>query len=371
MIALERPRLRRIVRAPLTHFFLAGSAMFVVERSSSGRMELRTPRRAPIVFTAPEVERLRAEWTRERGEPVRPEDEPVWLEKAIDDEVLFREAIAQGFDGESRAVRARLAEIGRSLEPGSEDAEASAGVSRRLGFVNDDRLIRRHLIELMRLALQRAAAAGAADETEARRYYETHASEFAQPARVRFTHVFFSRDRRGLQTQRDAVATLHELRDHAVGRESRVGRRGAGAEDPGLGDPFLRAPAAIDASSDRLERLFGPGFEAALARAPAGEWFGPIPSAYGLHLVKVHQRAEPAPLGFEAVRRQIESRFGRERGDRRYGDLMRRLRERYIGAEMLPSASRSLIVQAGAVAGEAQTGAGDAQRWPGTPRPGG
>src|SRR5204863_121676 len=69
------------------------------------------------------------------------------------EEVLYREALARGFDRRDAAVRERLVRLGGFV---SEEAGGSRDVlereARRLGLERSDLVVRRHLVEMMRLA---------------------------------------------------------------------------------------------------------------------------------------------------------------------------------------------------------------------------
>jgi hypothetical protein len=116
-------------------------------------------------------------------------------------------------------------------------------------------------------------------------YLEANIASFEMPARTSFTHIFFSRDKRGARVREDAWQTLRGLRQ---GKEEVM-------RAPERGDPFLmqydfRGQTTADVSS-----LFGSAFADRLDSVEAGVWSDPLPSAFGLHLVRVHDR-EPAQL---------------------------------------------------------------------------
>src|ERR1043166_59622 len=93
-----------LLRAPLLHFLLIGGAL-VSLRSWWEPMEAARPR---IVITAPDLARLRETWTAEHGVPPSRIAAEGLVRDAIDEEVLYREAVARGFDRRDAAVRERL-----------------------------------------------------------------------------------------------------------------------------------------------------------------------------------------------------------------------------------------------------------------------
>jgi len=309
----------RFVRAPLVHFALGGGLMFLLAGGRPPLANAPAGERAPIVLGSPELERLREAWRAAYGPSLDAAEEEALLATAIDDEVLFREALARGLDRGNRALKARLAELGRSfgLATGA-DAEALEVAARRLGIGADDPVVRRHLIELMRLAVNRAAGAPPG-EAELRRYYEEHRDELAAPPRVRFTHVFTGSEPRGERARRDTDELLLALRREEVQPAAAAAR----------GDAFHAAPGEVAATRTRIERLFGAQFAAALDSAPERAWAGPFPSVYGWHLVWVHERVPARLPPFEAVRAEVARRFDRSERPRRVAEVMRKLREKY------------------------------------------
>jgi hypothetical protein len=91
----------RWLRTPLLHFLIGGAALFWLVRGS-------TPPIAPVIVTAGDVSRLRLDYTRETGLEASPADEAALVDKAIREELLFREPLAHGLDQPARSVHTWL-----------------------------------------------------------------------------------------------------------------------------------------------------------------------------------------------------------------------------------------------------------------------
>src|SRR5512136_2810352 len=104
--------MRRVLRAPLLHFLVLGTVLLVARRWWEGA---GPPERARIVFTADDLARLRAAYVEEHGGAPSPSAEAALVRDAIDEEVLYREALAAGFDRGDAAVGERLARLGSFL----------------------------------------------------------------------------------------------------------------------------------------------------------------------------------------------------------------------------------------------------------------
>ncbi len=303
----------RVLRAPLLHFLALGGVLLALR----GWIDPPRVPRPRVVITAADVARLAEAWTEEHGGPPDAAATKALVNQAIDEEVLYREALARGFDRQDGAVRERLVRLGGFV--GEENARDRASLereARRLGLERSDLVIRRHLVEMMQLAAGRVSEADLPPEPELGEYLARYATDFAQPARVRLTHVYLSEDARGGATTADALALLEEL-------------RGSGAEaGAGRGDAFIRG-AEFDGTRDELARAFGTSFAEAVDRAPAGAWFGPVRSGYGVHLVWVHGREPGRTPSLAEVRGRVLQRWLRERAAQRRSTAMRALRAAY------------------------------------------
>jgi PPIC-type PPIASE domain len=302
-----------MLRSPLVHFLALGGALLAIRMwwSPEGTRETRPQ----VVIAAADLARLRAAWNEEHGTPPTAAAERRLVDAAIEEEVLYREAIARGFDRQDDAVRERLVRLGGFVgEEGSRDALEKE--ARRLGLERADLVIRRHLVEMMRLAAARLGPDEMPTQAELETYLAEHAADFAEPPRVRLTHVYVSEDAHGAAASTIASSLLDALR--GAGRAAAAGR----------GDAFIHG-AEIDASPDDIARLFGAGFAAALADVATGRWEGPLRSTYGLHLVWVDARTPARTPELARVRGRVLHRWLSEKREARARATIAALRGRY------------------------------------------
>jgi parvulin-like peptidyl-prolyl isomerase len=78
-----------------------------------------------------------------------------------------------------------------------------------------------------------------------------------------------------------------------------------------------------------LSRSFGASFATAVFALEPGGVSEPIESAYGLHLVRVHERTLAGPAELEATRAGIAAELARERAGRALRLALSRLRGGY------------------------------------------
>ncbi|MCW5889516.1 MAG: peptidyl-prolyl cis-trans isomerase [bacterium] len=302
--------MRRLLRQPLLHFLAGGAVLFVLVRGPAAPAPA-TPDVVPIVVSAGDVERLRRAHTREAGLVATAADEAGLIERAIDDEVLYREALARGLDRD-RSVRNWLVEQMHVLEPdAAADDDALLAKARALGLDRTDLVVRRMLVQKMRLLASREGEQPPTDADLAT-FWSRHADDYRLPERVTLWQVF-------VPDYADAEALLATLRRGGT-PPAEGARRGQTFAAP----PYLREQSPAD-----LRRRFGPGAAERVAAAPIGAWSAPIGSAYGWHLVWVASRTPGTLPAIETVRGRLAERWLDEQRTQRFAATLRALRDRH------------------------------------------
>jgi hypothetical protein len=217
-----------LLRHRLFQFAVLGGLLFAVapKARSAERIEVEGARLAAL---------RAAEATRSGGVPLTEERATEIDQRALEDEILYREGVRLGLDRNDGIVRQRVVQKVLFL------AEEMGGASRPL------------------------------DEEGLRAFFEKNRERWAAGERTRFVHVY--------QHRREALAAWVE---------------GPQAGDPPAGEASPVA-AEIDADRDHLALSLGAPFADAVAAAPVGRWSGPFASAFGWHLVRVVDR-RPARL---------------------------------------------------------------------------
>ena len=284
---------RRFWREPLTRFFAAGAALFVLYGIVGNRAPTDDRH---IVIDRYELEALAARWQAQwRRPPTRDELTRLVVDR-VREEVLYREALALGLD-------------------------------------ENDVLVRRRLAEKLEMALNDVAATAEPSADDLRRYFESHADRYVEPVALTLTHRFFNRDRRGDSAEADARAALESL------------AAGGTVDD----DSFHAAKTLTLEDADRLERIFGTAFrdgvlEQAARLGPRHAWFGPVRSAYGAHLVRVDAYREGRRQTLDEVRETVLDDWRRHHVAARESERYAEMRARY-DVEVAPFASIGDLVQ--------------------------
>jgi hypothetical protein len=230
----------------------------------------------------------------------------------VDDALWLEQAYALGLHEVDPVVRQRLLLNMRFLEgaadtegtaepphPGAGDPEEEEALLARaleLGMDRSDTVVRRRLVDRVQAIVRGAVRARPVDEAALEAHYRETLEQWREPALLDLTHVYLSRDRRGEATRRDAEALLARLRDGPVDVEPAIT----------LGDPFLAGHRLRGASPNRLIARLGPDFAAAVAEArPGSGWIGPIGSAFGQHLVWIHDRVDSRIPPLAEIRQRV------------------------------------------------------------------
>ena len=309
--------LRLLGPAPL-YFLLIGLLLFCTYKwlvAWSGFKNTRT-----IEITAEQIDRARSDWMVLHKAIPTSEEEQALIDRLIDEEILFREALRIGLDRSSPVVRRRLRQIANFADLDPKASEETLLVeARALGLDRDDPIIRRHLIGMMSSLYQRGELQEGPTEAEVRAYVEQQPGRFMVPRRISFVHVYLSADRRGAGLSQDASRLLERLRKESVSPEQAAKQ----------GDVFLRGYAFRLQTHGQVTRVFGPGFAEAVMAMDPGSWFGPIKSAYGLHLVWVQDKVGERLPEFTLIRGRAYQELVQLRGKERMRERLDAIRGNY------------------------------------------
>jgi hypothetical protein len=171
--------------------------------------------------------------------------------RAIEDELLYREALRLGLDRADGTVRQHL-------------------VTKALLFAEDV-----------------GGAARTPGEDELRAYFAAHRDRYTMHPQVHLLHVFSAR-----------AEAMNALRAEVLTADAR-----SPSTPPPVGDAF---PSVRDVTSTQegLESILGDEFARAAFAQPVGSWGPPVASKLGWHFVKVLSREEGRPAGCTWRRRR-------------------------------------------------------------------
>jgi hypothetical protein len=242
--------------------------------------------------------------------------------------VLVEEAWRAGGARIDPVVREQLLTSMRATrgEDGGEDDAALLERALALGLHRADPVTRQRLAFQAEQLLTARVASEQPGDAVLDAYLRAHRARYALPQRVSFVQVFVSSGRHGAQLAADAARLLSDLRSRAEEPRPSTPPAVRGRVDAdavaALGDPslFPHRFTAVDAVA--VDAQLGAGFAEALWRGQLGQWAGPIPSAYGQHLVLLEERIDGRLPALDELRERVLADY---RHDRRRELLRERL----------------------------------------------
>jgi len=273
--------MKRLLREPLIHFLLIGAVLFAangymqrgrggVESSKQIQLTVDDLRQLVILF--------QSQW---RREPTAQELSRL-VENKVQEEILYREALAMGLDKDDTIVKRRMAQ--------------------KLQFLAED-----------------VAAAREPTAAELKSWFEKNKAMFAQPSRLSFRHLYFTPDRRGQHARDDAAKALARL----------AGQPQNAKLAASLADPFMFQDYYRDRAPDYLGKEFGPQFAQAIAKLAPGSWQGPIESGFGWHLVFVDSVIPGRSPAFEEIEPDIKTAWLGEQKVQAWEKAYKAMRAKY------------------------------------------
>ena len=231
--------------------------------------------------------------------PTREERHAI-LDALINQEVLYTYALELGMQ-ENPAVQRRLAQIAEFVASNPHEMESQsqrAAEALDLGLQHDDLVVRRILVDNARRLIRAVVLLQEPSPKLIEEYLQANRALFERPAQVRITHV----DLNGFKwpdTEERARQLLARIRSDGIAPE----------EAAALGDEPL-VPSSLPLMTElALSRNFDRDFAASVMHQPPGEWFGPVASRYGHHLVYVRERREAYVPPLAKIHDQVKERL--------------------------------------------------------------
>lgn len=267
-------RIRSLLKEPLLHFLLLGLLLFLLYGKVAptfGDGNRVTVSRTSIAALATQFQ---ATWSR----PPTPAELNGLVDSYVRDEILFREGAA-------------------------------------LGLVKDDPVIKRRVRQKLEVLIEEEGNPGGASDAELTAYLNRNAARFRLPPVLSFEQVLFDPARYGDQLEATLKASLAAL------------NKGATPESQGRGSML---PKRVDQLPlDLVGRDFGEEFGKALETAPVGQWTGPVPSGFGLHLVRISERTPGYVPSLDEARKAVTREWENEQREAALANNYARLRKDY------------------------------------------
>jgi parvulin-like peptidyl-prolyl isomerase len=230
-----------------------------------------------IVITPADIVRLSDNWSKRWNRSPTESELKGLVDSYIKEEVYYREALALGLD-------------------------------------QNDTILRRRLMQKMEFLSNDLAELNQPDETELNKYFVDNQDKYKLPARISFTHIYFSMEKRGAKAFEDAKKVLLEL------KSSRA---------PERGDSFMMEYDFIQETPTVIARVFGSGFFEQLFTLETNTWQGPVQSGYGFHLVRISEKTDSRMPELASVIKKVRTDWMFEQRQKTNKEIYERFKERY------------------------------------------
>lgn len=267
-------KIQTILREPLVHFLLIGLLLFLLY----GRVSPESADSRTIEVSTARVEGLSRQFQSVWNRPPSTVELRGLIDSYVHDEVLYREGVAMGLDG-------------------------------------DDPVIKRRVRQKLDLISEEAGNQVAATDTELSAYLAKYPEKFRQAPILSFEQVYFSGDAPAADVERDSREAVSAL------------NKGASPASEGQATML---PAKVERMpADLVARDFGEAFAKKLESLPLNIWQGPLASGFGAHVVRINARqpAELPPLA--AIRPLVLREWENERRVRNRAEAYQSMLKNY------------------------------------------
>jgi parvulin-like peptidyl-prolyl isomerase len=262
--------LKALLKEPVLHFLLIGLLLF----AAYGWLAPADKSGARIVVTQPMVEAMALEYRTRWSRPPTEQELAALVDAYVRDEIFYREGVAQGLD-------------------------------------RDDPVIKRRVRQKLEVIAEEQLARDAVSDADLAAYLEKNAARFSRPGTVSFEQIYFAAATPAAQVEAARAAAMR------------------GGDPTRLGQPTMLPSAAQNAPLDLAARDFGREFAAELEKLPLDIWAGPVPSAFGQHLVRMTARTPALTPPLAEVRAAVAREWENERRVSSLAENYKALRGRY------------------------------------------
>ena len=264
-------RVKRLLKDPLVHFVIAGTLLFILlslTRPSQQDDQIIVDRQALLAFIQYRSKAFEPQLAASILERMSQDERERLIDDYIREEALYREALKLGLDADDYVMRQRMVQ--------------------KIEFVGDAVVV---------------SPVPEPDDIAA--YYAAHRQDYYQSPELTFTHVFISMKGRTRELAlNEAQALLDTLNDDNAGFEDATR----------YGERFLFHTNYVGRTYEDVSGDFG--MEAAdlifSGDTLVAEWFGPVESVYGAHLVFISKRTPGRFPSLDEIKPVVVEDYKRE-----------------------------------------------------------
>lgn len=216
------------------------------------------------------------------------------LDQLITYSVLKQEAAARKFAVSDTDVDAQVASMQKPFPTQAEFDKALAARNTTLEQLKADARVDMAINKMMEVEV---AAAVAANDTDAKDFYDKHPDKFTQPESARASHVLLMTEKLDDTGKKAARAKIDELLKRAKAGEDFAALAKANSQDPS-------ASQGGDLGFFPRGRMV-PEFDKAAFALKPGEISEVVTTEFGYHIIKLTEKKEASAVPFDQVKPQV------------------------------------------------------------------
>ena len=266
--------MKKLVKAPLLQFLVLGLALYWLEAW------LNPPEKFLVIDTA-RYEAALEQWEQSLGRAPNTAQQQAVLDTQVKEELLFQEGMALGLEY-SDVVQRRLLNLGEFLkiaDEGQTDEQIRKQV-KQMGLLESDSLVRRYIASTMEQLLVAQLAIAEPSEEQLAANYERDKAKYIENGRKKISHVYVSGFDEAAIQKAKAIKTRIVEQDLELKQAIR------------LGSNFYGGHHLSSKSYRQMTNTLGVAFTDDLWATKSLGWLGPYASAYGQHIVYVHDTSD-------------------------------------------------------------------------------
>jgi hypothetical protein len=270
--------MKAFIKEPLVHFLLIGAVLFLIFKVYDDPAGSQS---SQIIITDGQIEFLKANYARTRQRTPSKEEEQGLIDNYLREEILYREALALGFD-------------------------------------KDDSVVRNRLRQKMDLMSDELAGIAVPTDAQLQQFLKNNSEKFRTEPQIAFRHIFIDIAHRGIAAEDEAERILSLLSDE-----------GDRTNPETLGDRLMQPQSFGLTRVSEIAKLFGKPFILELTKLTPGQWTGPIQSGYGLHLILVSDYVADSLPQLDEIRGTVEWEWSAANKKELKENIYNELRKKY------------------------------------------
>ncbi|MBD0824912.1 peptidyl-prolyl cis-trans isomerase [Aestuariibaculum marinum] len=244
--------MKKLIKEPLLHFFVLGALLFAIYSLVNKNTD-----EEEIIIDNSDIEHMIELWQMQWQRPPSEDELQDLINKYVDQEVMYREALRLNLDHNDEIVKRRLAQ--------------------KMEFLGND------LTTLVAPATDKNLKA----------YFEKHKENYATDYNYTLHQVIFTAD-----NHKNPVAKANNVLDTYDVSSSESLKE--------VGDKFPLPYTYSNVDAFYLNRELDENFTKQLSSLRIGEWSGPIMSGFGVHLIYIEKKDNPRIPEFASVKKQVQ-----------------------------------------------------------------